>query len=500
MRLDERVTTPPADGSVPTAPYADALHRNAQGSWTRLGVPGHQDQADRHPALTGLAGPELLAMDIPMFTEGVDLPLPGSTEPSPLDEALRLAAQAWRARRTWFLTHGASQGNHVACLALRNLGPSAVVQRSVHTSVIDGAILAGLRLEFVQPSVDPHLGIAHGVTAAALEEQLAAHPEAVAAYVITPSYFGAVADVPALVAVAHAHGVPLVVDEAWGSHFGFHPDLPASAVQLGADLVISSTHKLGGSLTQSAMLHLGDTEFADALEPLIVRAMNTVATTSPSALLFASLDLARRDLQLHGTRGIGESIADVERLREVLNAHGRYADPDPAIHASPDVIALDPLRFVVDTRSGGVPGYVARRLLEERNQIHVEMATDSCIVGLVGAGSRLDVDLVADALHALPERDLADHPPIHLPPNGERALDLRAAYFSPAEVVAADEAAGRISADSLAAYPPGVANVLPGEIISTTVVDFLRQTAASPYGWVRGSLDPGLTRFRVIAD
>jgi arginine/lysine/ornithine decarboxylase len=484
---------------VPPAPYADALHRNAAGSWVRLGVPGHQDQVDRHPALASLAGPELLAMDIPMFTEGVDLPLPGSDEPSPLQEAMRLAAEAWGARRTWFLTHGASQGNHVASLALRSLGPTAVVQRSVHTSVIDGAILAGLRLEFVQPTVDPHLGIAHGVTASALEEQLAAYPEAVAAYLVTPSYFGAVADVPALVEVAHRHGVPLVVDEAWGSHFGFHPELPPSAVQLGADLVISSTHKLGGSLTQSAMLHLGDTAYADAIEPLIVRAMNTVATTSPSALLYASLDLARRDLQLQGIAGIGESIADVERLREVLNAHGRYADPDPSIHAAPDVIALDPLRFVVDTRSGGVPGYVARRLLEEHHHVHVEMATDSCIVGLVGAGSRLDVDYVANALHSLPERDLADHPPIHLPPQGDRAMDLREAYFSPSEVVSAAEAVGRISADSLAAYPPGVANVLPGEIITDTVVDFLRQTAASPYGWVRGSLDPQVSRFRVIA-
>lgn len=493
MRLDEPVTTP-----VPDAPYAEALRRNSREGWIRLGVPGHQDQPDRHRALASLAGPELLAMDIPMFTEGVDLPMPDSDEPSPLEQALHLAAAAWGARRTWFLTHGASQGNHVACLALRTLGPSAVVQRSVHTSVIDGAILAGLRLEFVQPNVDPHLGIAHGVTAEALASQLAEHPEAVAAYVVTPSYFGAVADVPALVEVAHRHGVPIVIDEAWGSHFGFHSDLPKSALQQGADLVVSSTHKLGGSLTQSAMLHLGDTEYADVLEPLIVRAMNTLATTSPSAILFASLDLARRDIQLNFPDGIAETIADVERLRAVLNAEGRFVDPDPSIHASPDVVALDPLRFVVDTRSGGVPGYVARRLLEEQSRIHVEMATDSCIVGLVGAGSRFDVDFVAEALHALPQHDLADHPPIHLPPNGDRAMDLREAYFSPSEIVTAAEAVGRVSADALAAYPPGVANVLPGEIITGEVVDFLRMTAASPYGWVRGSLDPDVSRLRVI--
>lgn len=480
------------------APYAEAIQRNADEGWTRLGVPGHQDQPKHHPSLAGLAGPELLAVDIPMFTEGVDLPAPGETT-SPLLEALDLAAEAWGARRTWFLTDGASQGNHVTCLALRSLSPHAVVQRSVHTSVIDGAILAGLRLEFVQPSVDSALGIAHGVTAAAVDQQLTAHPGAAAAYIISPSYFGACADIEAIAQVAHRHGVPLVVDEAWGSHFGFHPELPKSALQSGADLVISSTHKLGGSLTQSAMLHLGVGPFADQLEPLIVRAMTTFGTTSPSGILYASLDLARRDLYVNGIPGIGASIADVERLREVLNAEGRYEDPDPSIHAAPDVIALDPLRFVVDTRSGGVPGYVARRLLEERSRIHVEMATGTCIVGLVGAGSRLDVDYVAAALHALPEQDLGAHPPIHLPPNAPRRMDLRDAYLSPTEIVPAAEAVGRISADSLAAYPPGVANVLPGEAITQEILDFLHDTAASPYGWVRGSVDPAVDHLRVIA-
>lgn len=489
--------TPPDRQS--RAPYAEALHVNAQEGWTRLGVPGHQDQPEHHPALASLAGPEVLAMDIPMFTEGVDLPAPGSSGPSPLEESLVLAAEAWGARRTWFLTHGASQGNHAACLALRALSGHAVVQRSVHTSVIDGAILAGLRLEFVQPTVDPHLGIAHGVTAAAVEEQLSAHPGAAAAYVVTPSYFGACADVPAIAEVAHRHGVPLVVDEAWGSHFGFHPELPASALQSGADLVISSTHKLAGSLTQSAMLHLANGPYADILEPLIVRAMTTIQTTSPSALLFASLDLARRDLYLNGIEGIGRSIADAERVRELLNAEGRYVDPDPSIHAAPDVIALDPLRIVVDTRSGGVPGYVARRLLEERSRVHIEMATDSCTVMLLGAGSRVDVEYVVDALHALPAQDLGAHPPIHLPANGPRALDLRDAYFSAAEIVPHSEAAGRVSADSLAAYPPGVANVLPGEVITAEVVDFLRSTARSPYGWVRGSVDPTVDSLRVLA-
>lgn len=487
------------------APYAQALHLNAGQGWVRLGVPGHQDQPANYPSLTALAGPQLLAMDIPMFTEGVDLPPAGASGPSPLQEALDLAADAWGAKRTWFLTNGASQGNHAACLALRALSGHAVVQRSVHTSVIDGAILAGMRLEFVHPNVDVNLGIAHGVTPTALDEVLSTHPGAAAAYVVSPSYFGAVSDVRALAGVAHRHGVPLVVDEAWGSHFGFHPDLPESALASGADLVISSTHKLAGSLSQSAMLHLGYGPFADLLEAPITRALTALQSTSPSALLLGSLDVARRDLYLLGHERIRASIDDANLVRALIAQGGRFTDPGPAMLASPDVIALDPLHIVIDTGSGGVPGFQARRLLEASSRIHVEMATDSVIVAIVGAGSRIDAHYIVNALHSIPAAEenmhwAKDRQPIALPMTGPRARDVRDAYFAAAEQVPAAQAVGRISVDTLAAYPPGVANILPGEVVTAQVVEFLQATAQAPYGWVRGAVDPSVAHLRVLLE
>ncbi|HUW17274.1 MAG TPA: aminotransferase class V-fold PLP-dependent enzyme, partial [Actinomycetes bacterium] len=253
-------------------PYADALEAYADADWLRLGVPGHQVDRQAQPGLLDYLGERAVALDIPPLTEGIDY----GDAPTPLGQSAYLAAQAWGARRTWFLTNGASKGNLVSCLALRGLGTKIVLQRSVHSSVVDGLALAGLDAAFVYPSVDAGLGIAHGVTPTALDVALTENPDAVAAYVVTPSYFGAVADVAGLADVAHRHGLPLVVDEAWGAHFGFHPELPTNALRLGADLVISSTHKLAGSLTQSAMLHLGHGAFADRLEPLLDRAFRSM--------------------------------------------------------------------------------------------------------------------------------------------------------------------------------------------------------------------------------
>lgn len=480
------------------APYAEALQAYAGRPWVRLNVPGHQADATTHPGLADLIGPAALAVDIPMLTEGVDLPgRPGLV--SPLAEARELAAQAWGARRAWFLTNGASKGNLVTCLALRGLGRDLVVQRSVHSSVVDGVALAGLTAHFVQPSVDPGLGMAHGVDAAALDARLREHPEAVAAYVVTPSYFGAVSDVRALADVAHAHGVPLVVDEAWGAHFGFHRDLPVNAARLGADVVVSSTHKLAGSLTQSALLLLGEGPFADRLEPLLDRAFRSMQSTSASALLMASLDLARRDLVVGGADRLGASVEAAGKLRRRVEAEGRFTVADDAIRGHADVAGLDPLRVVIDTRSGGLSGHEARHRMASSHDVHLEMSTDAVVVAVVGAGSSPDVDRVIDALHALPATPPgAQEATLPLPPAGPRALSVREAYFADTEVVPAEAAIGRVSADSLAAYPPGIPNVLPGEVVTAEVVAFLRGTAAAPYGHVRGALTPDVGVLRVV--
>ena len=239
--------------SASRAPFLEALREYAARDPARLNVPGHKGGPGADPELREAIGDRALALDVPALTWGVDV----GPEPTPFQAAQALAAEAWGARRSWFLINGASQGNHVALLTLRHAGVEVVVQRNAHSSTIDALVMTGMRPHFVAPELDPELGIAHCLTPEALDQALTETPSAVGATAVSPTYFGAVADVAGLAEVAHAHGVPLIVDEAWGAHLAFHEDLPPHALSLGADLVISSTHKIVGSLTQSAIVHLG---------------------------------------------------------------------------------------------------------------------------------------------------------------------------------------------------------------------------------------------------
>lgn len=483
------------------APYAEALAHAADRNSLFLSTPGHGGTTEGISAVQAeFFGEHTLSLDIPPLFDGIDLGVD-----TPKDEALRLAAEAWGARRTWFLTNGSSQGNRMAALAVGTLGSGVVTQRSAHSSFIDGIVLAGLNPGFVCPNVDEVNGIAHGVTPDALRQAIRNHPEPVTAvYLVTPSYFGAVADVEALAEAAHEAGAALIIDAAWGAHFGFHPDLPASPVTQGADIVIMSTHKLAGSLTQSALLHLGDTEFADRLEPALARAFMMTASTSENAHLMASIDLARRAL-MTSTEAITDSLDNIRHIRAQIEATDRYHLLSGEFLGHADVVDIDPFRLPIDITATGLDGHTVRKRLAEEFDIFPEMSTATTLVALIGIGKSPDIGRLIDALETLrletADSATATTPASGLPPlptAGRLAMTPREAYFADSELVTAAEALGRVSVSSLAAYPPGIPNVLPGEEITADTIDFLQAVAASPSGHVRGAADPGLETYRVV--
>jgi arginine decarboxylase len=488
-------------------PYVDALLAYAARDPDRLNIPGHKGGPGADPALVELVGEAALRNDIPALIEGIDVGLD-----SPFQRAQQLAAEAWGASRSWFLVNGASQGNHAATLTLAHLAASGgdseaanvVVQRNVHTSTIDGLVLTGLRPSFVAPELDDELGVAHCITPAELAAALDRAPGAVAAYVVSPTYFGATADVAGLAEAAHAHGVPLVVDEAWGGHLRFSPELPGDALGCGADLVISSTHKMVGSLTQSAILHLGGSELLDPL--LVDRCVTAIETTSPSALLAGSLDAARRLAAVHGERLLGETIAALARAREELRAIEGIDVLDERLIGRPGVHDWDPLRLAIDVRGTGTTGYRLARLVREVDEIYFELASENVVVGAfsIGAPAEAQVTRLLAALRTVvagiepadPEEDEHLAPP---PPWGPLRMTPRQAFFGPQEAIPLEESAGRIAAESLAAYPPGIPNVLPGELITEPTIAFIGETLAHG-GSLRGASDRSLRTIRVVRE
>jgi lysine decarboxylase len=482
------------------APYLDALRAYASRNPGRFHVPGHKGGAGADPGMREAFGDAALALDIPALMQGID----AGPEPTPFQQAQELAAQAWGAKRSWFLINGASQGNHVTCIALAHMGHEVVVQRNVHSSTIDGLVLSGLRPIFVAPELDPELQIAHCLTPEALDSALTESPGAVAAQVVSPTYFGAVADVRALAEVAHAHEVPLVVDEAWGAHLAFHPDLPAHALSLGADLVISSTHKHVGSMTQSAILHLGHGDLLD--ERVINRSLTLLESTSPNSLLTGSLDAARRQAAMRGEELLGETLQALAATRAAIREVPGLDVVDERIAGRPGVFAYDPLRLAIDVRGTGRTGYEIAPLMLELDDVILELFAENVIVAVFGMGedaSAAGVRLVEALQHVvdrLPRSEDREHalfaPP---PPWGPLAMSPREAFLAMQEVVPFREGVGRIAAESLAAYPPGIPNVLPGERLTGPSLDYIQSTLEQG-GSLRGASDRKLETIRVVVE
>ncbi len=211
--------TPRRSRELPTAPYLDAIVSYGFRGSQRFHVPGHKGGGGADPGLRSAIGERALALDICQDIEGIDV----GPSPTPYERAEQLAAVAYDARQTWFLTNGATQGNHALCLALAKPTDHVLVQRNSHASIVDGLVLSGGRASFVAPEYDPELGMAHGVTPEALDIALRRGGDIGAAFIVSPTYYGMAADIAACAEVAHGHGAALVVDCAWGSHFGFHP-------------------------------------------------------------------------------------------------------------------------------------------------------------------------------------------------------------------------------------------------------------------------------------
>jgi arginine decarboxylase len=415
---------------------------------------------------------------------------------------MQLFAQAVGADQTLFSTDGSTENVHVAMMTAVRPGETLVMARNGHKSAFSGLVLSGARPVYVDPVYDDRWQLAHGVDPTELERVLDAMPDARAVMLFTPTYYGVSADVRGLAEVAHRRGIPLLTDDAWGLDYSFCSRLPPSAIESGADLAIGSVHKTLNGFGQTSVLSVQG-ELIDTTRLELVFELEQ--STSASALLLSSIDAARRQFQRDGEELLGRAIDHAHRLRETIEQLPGLDLMTEDVCGAPGAMAFDPTHVTFDVVGLGMTGFSAADWLRQHRGIHVELADHRRVMALITyADSQANMDRMSEALRALvTTHDGADHGPI---PDVPRPADLRTetvmlprdAFLGTTELVPWREAPGRVSAEMICPYPPGIPITAPGERLTAEVVDYLEQLAATGV-MVEGAADETLEQFRVVA-
>lgn len=482
------------DGRPPEAPLLDAWTAFVDANPTPFTIPGHKRRAGTVSPKLG----RLLDSDVPLFG-GLG---PVRSAVGLVAAAEQRAAALWAASWCRFSTGGSTHTNQVAALGVARPGDTVLVTRAAHRSTLSGLVLAGLRPVWLPPEIDARYPIPIGVPAAALAAALDSHPHARAVFIVEPGYLGAMSDLAALVGIAHARAVPVVVDQAWGAHFGFHPDYPDHALTAGADIMIMSAHKTLPAYSQASLIAArGELVDADRLE----RAFESGATTSPSGTILASLDASVALLGSPlGTELLLSLIDLVASARRRLRAAPELAGV--AIPGPEDFPAgrFDPAKLVLCLGDSQLSGLDLEAGLIDAG-MPVELADSDTVVPIVtmlddpATVTRFVDELIAVAARCPRVRRFGESagglwrhelPPVALTP--------RDAFFAAHVTVTATAAVGRVSAEIIAPYPPGIPVLVPGELITSAAVTTL--TAAATGGLrIAYAADPTLATFQVIA-
>lgn len=418
-----------------------------------------------------------------------------------IKQAQELAAEAFGADFTFFSVQGTSGAIMTMILSVCGPGDKIIVPRNVHKSVMAAIIFAGAKPIFVSPTMDPNLGIAHGITTRSVKRALEKHPDAKAVLVINPTYFGICANLKEIVDLVHSYDIPVLVDEAHGVHIHFHEDLPLSAMQAEADMAATSVHKLGGSLTQSSVLNVRKGRVNPARVQSII---SMLTTTSTSYLLLASLDAARKQLALNGHNLAEKALRLAKTARERINLiEGLYCFGEE-ITGTEAAYDYDPTKLTIHVRKLGMTGYEVENWLREQYNIEVELSDLYNILCLITPGdSEETVNILIHALEHLvklnDKQDKAGEVVVKVPEIPHLSLSPRDAFYADTEMIPFRESAGRIIAEFIFVYPPGIPILLPGEVITQENIDYIVEhlDVGLP---VQGPEDKSLQYLKVIVE
>jgi arginine decarboxylase len=479
------------------APILDGLsehHRHGRYGFT---PPGHRQGRGIDPRVADVMGLDAFRSDL-VANAGLD---DRKSSNGYLERAQQLMAEAVGADQAFFSTCGSSLSVKAAILAVTRGEGELLIGRDSHKSVTSGLVLSGLQPRWIHPQWDTEQGMAHPPSPDMLEQMWQRYPDASAALIVSPAPYGTCADIGSMAEICHSRGKPLIIDEAWGAHLPFHEQLPTWAMDAGADVCVVSVHKMGMGFEQGSVYHLQ----GDLVDPVrLQQCADVLATTSANVLLYAAIDGWRRQMVQQGRELLDGTLKLVRRVRDSIEEiEGLHVLENELLGAEASH-ELDPLHILIDVKEAGISGYQAADWLRENPRIDVGLSDHRRIEATF---SQADDDETAerllDALRGLAEaaRDLPTPPEILLPAASELEMEMvlrpRDAFFGPVEVVPAAEAAGRIAAEQVTPYPPGVPAILPGERITAGVIDYLKSGLEA--GMVLPDPgDPSLETIRVV--
>ncbi len=448
-------------------PLADALDRQRIDRLAHFDVPAHKSGRG-NPELTEYLGARAMAMDVNSMK-----PLDNLAHPvSVIREAQQLAAEAFGADDAFFMVNGTTSAVQAMIMATCSAGDEIILPRNVHRSAINALVVCGAIPIYINPGRDRRIGIPLGMSVEDVRKTIAAHPSAKAILVNNPTYYGICSNLEEIVRLAHAAGMRVLADEAHGTHFYFHGDLPMSAMAAGCDMAAASIHKTGGSLTQSSILLT-----RRPVNPDYVRQIITLTqSTSASYLLLSSLDISRRNLYFKGHDMFQKTMDYADYARDEINDLGGYYAFGPELVNGDTVYAFDRTKLSVHTRDIGLAGIEVYDYLRDDYGIQIEFGDVGNLLAIISCGDRMmDVERLISALEEIKRQrekspsGLFDHeyidPEIVMPP--------QMAFYARKRRVPMRESTGFVAGEFVMSYPPGIPIVAPGERITPDILEHI---------------------------
>ncbi|MFH1238903.1 MAG: aminotransferase class I/II-fold pyridoxal phosphate-dependent enzyme, partial [bacterium] len=381
---------------------------------------------------------------------------------------------AYGAKHSFYLVNGSTSGVQSMLLSACRPGDEIIVSRNTHKSLMSGVILSRTLPIYLKPLMHETLHVLYDLSPAQIEEALRKHPRAKAVFISRPTYNGVCSDIKEIARITKKYKKLLLVDEAWGTHLKFHPDFPVSALEAGADMVVQSIHKIASAMSQGSVLHVNS---AAVDINWVKKVVSMLQSTSPSYVILASLDMARKQLAVEGKIRLTKLLKLLDKASRELN----QIDGVSCLRKE-DLLEgydLDYTKLSINCSAIGLSGYEVSKYLTQKYNIQVDCENFYNLIAIAGLGTdEGDLDKLVAAIRDIAKKYGRKKPLAALPPlsyETEMVMSPAATLGKEIKKIPLKDAVGMISAEIFSIYPPGIPVVVPGERITQEVYEYLKE-------------------------